>query len=56
MDIIGTQFNITLGSWRMHFNFGIEEVDERPEPTAPNAPHRLYVTKRTTTGVRPGDR
>lgn len=56
MDIIGTQFSITLGSWRLHFNFAIEETDERAMPPPASAPHRLYVKGRTATGARPGDR
>jgi hypothetical protein len=56
VDIIGTQFSITLGTWRLHFNFAIEETEERAPQAAPSAPHRLYVRGRTTTGARPGDR
>lgn len=56
MDIIGTQFSITLGTWRLHFNCAIEETEERAMQAMPPAPHRLYVKARTTTGARPGDR
>lgn len=52
MEIVGTQFSITLGSWRLHFNFAIEETEERIAPAPPKTPHRLYVSQSEGRGAR----
>jgi hypothetical protein len=42
MEILGTHFSLSLGSWRLRFVLAIEETDDRPaEKTRP--PHRLRV-------------
>ena len=44
MEFIGTNFSITLGSWRMRICFALEDTDM---PQAPKAatPHRLRVLR-----------
>jgi len=42
MEFIGTNFAITLGSWRLRFCLALEDVDapaSQPKPT----PHRVHV-------------
>ncbi|MGB6521558.1 MAG: hypothetical protein WBE83_07285 [Candidatus Cybelea sp.] len=42
MEIIGTNFTLALGSWRLRFVLAIEDSDEAPKGrVAP--PHRLRV-------------
>jgi hypothetical protein len=43
MEIVGTQFSITLGSWRMRFCFAVEDVDT-PVPVK-EVPHRVRVVR-----------
>ena len=42
MEIIGTNFTLTLGSWRLRLGFSIEDTDA---PAAPKArpPHRVRI-------------
>jgi hypothetical protein len=42
MEIIGTNFALTLGSWRLRINFAIEETDAPVAARAP-IPHRVRV-------------
>jgi hypothetical protein len=42
MEILGTQFAITLGSWRLRLVIAVEDVDA-PEPHKPKTPHHLRV-------------
>ena len=42
MEILGTNFSITLGSWRLRFCFAVEDVDE-PVPVKTRPPHRVRV-------------
>jgi hypothetical protein len=42
MEIIGTNFILSLGSWRLRFVLAIEETDERPKERT-RVPHRLRV-------------
>ncbi|MDE2481324.1 MAG: hypothetical protein KGN02_03945 [bacterium] len=42
MEIFGTNFAITLGSWRLRFCVALEEIDGMPAPRAAT-PHRLRV-------------
>ncbi|MBV8067650.1 MAG: hypothetical protein JO113_06715 [Candidatus Eremiobacteraeota bacterium] len=42
MEIIGTNFIIALGAWRLRFVLAIEETDERPKERM-RPPHRLRV-------------
>ncbi len=41
MEIIGSNFALTLGSWRLRLGFAIEEIDT-PAMKAP-LPHRVRV-------------
>jgi hypothetical protein len=42
VEIMGTNFTLTLGAWRLRFLLAIEENEEpRKEPVRP--PHRLRV-------------
>lgn len=42
MEIIGTNFTLSLGAWRLRLVLALEETDDRPkEKTRP--PHRLRV-------------
>jgi hypothetical protein len=44
MQIFGTNFTLTLGSWRLRFVLALEEYDEpSKERVAP--PHRLRVVR-----------
>ena len=41
MEIMGTNFTITLGSWRLRLGFSIDDVDA---PVRPNeVPHRVRI-------------
>ncbi|HUA09319.1 MAG TPA: hypothetical protein VMA98_08600 [Candidatus Acidoferrales bacterium] len=42
MQILGTNFAITLGSWRLQFDFHIEDVDVPPQVAQP-PPHHVRV-------------
>ncbi|MBV9332905.1 MAG: hypothetical protein JO146_02775 [Candidatus Eremiobacteraeota bacterium] len=42
MEIIGTNFSLALGSWRLRFVLALEETDERPKERI-KPPHRLRV-------------
>jgi hypothetical protein len=42
MEILGTHFSLSLGSWRLRFVLAIEEADDRPAEKA-RPPHRLRV-------------
>jgi hypothetical protein len=42
VDIIGTNFTLALGSWRLRFVLAVEEIDERPKERI-KPPHRLRV-------------
>jgi hypothetical protein len=42
MEIIGTNFSITLGSWRLRLGFAIEDIDV-PAPVKEQPPHRIRI-------------
>jgi hypothetical protein len=42
MEIIGTNFTLSLGAWRLRFVLALEDVDAVPMPKAP-APHRVRI-------------
>jgi hypothetical protein len=42
MEIAGTHFAITLGSWRLRLSIAVEDVDA-PQSMKPKVPHRLRV-------------
>lgn len=42
MELIGTNFAITIGSWRLRLGFAIEETDD-VAAMRPPAPHRVRV-------------
>jgi hypothetical protein len=44
MEILGTHFALTLGSWRLRFVLSIEETEETRVPTR-TGPHHLTVVK-----------
>jgi hypothetical protein len=43
MEIMGTNFTITLGSWRLRFCLAIEDTDA-PQPMQPSPHHVRVVT------------
>jgi hypothetical protein len=48
MEIMGTNFSITLGSWRLRLGFAIEDVDaSAPAKEAP--PHRVRIVPEDAT-------
>jgi hypothetical protein len=42
VEIIGTNFTLSLGAWRLRLVFAIEETDERAKEQV-RPPHRLRV-------------
>ena len=44
MEIIGTNFALTLGSWRVKLCFAIEDADA-PLPMKQSPPHRVRVVE-----------
>lgn len=42
MEILGTNFSITLGSWRIGVGFTVEDVDTPPQAKEP-PPHRVRI-------------
>lgn len=42
MEILGTNFAITLGSWRLRLSLAVEDVDA-PVPAKTPAPHRVRI-------------
>lgn len=42
MEILGTNFSISLGAWRLRFVLAIEDTDTAPMPK-PQVPHRMRV-------------
>lgn len=42
MEIIGSNFSITLGSWRVRFGFAVEDIDGAPQTKEP-PPHRIRI-------------
>ncbi len=42
MEIFGTNFSITLGSWQLRFGFSVEDVDVAPQAKEP-PPHRVRI-------------
>lgn len=40
MDLIGTQFSLTLGSWRLKFGLSIEDTSLKEELPRQYAAHR----------------
>ncbi|MBV8637684.1 MAG: hypothetical protein JO322_06325 [Candidatus Eremiobacteraeota bacterium] len=44
MEILGTNFAITLGSWRLCFRLAVEDIDA-PAPAKPEVPHRIRIVE-----------
>ncbi len=44
MEILGTSFAITLGSWRLRFCLALEDVDA-PAPAKAETPHRIRIVE-----------
>lgn len=42
MEILGTNFTLSLGGWRLRFVLALEETDTQPTPR-PHAPHRVRI-------------
>jgi hypothetical protein len=42
VEIIGTNFTVSLGAWRLRFVLALEETDERPKERV-RPPHKLRV-------------
>ena len=47
MEILGTNFSITLGSWRLRLCFAVEDVDA-PAPPKVQPPHRVRIVEEVT--------
>jgi hypothetical protein len=44
MEFFGTNFTLTLGSWRLRFVVALEDTDELPhQRSAAKPPHRMRV-------------
>ena len=44
MEIVGTNFSINLGAWRLRFVLALEDTDVvAPAPQRTRPPHRLRV-------------
>jgi hypothetical protein len=43
MEILGTNFSITIGSWKLRFCLAIEDTD-MPVPAPVRAPHHVRYT------------
>lgn len=44
MEILGTNFSLTLGSWRLCLRFAVEDVDA-PEASSRQTPHRIRIVE-----------
>jgi len=42
MEILGTNFTLSLGAWRLRFVLAIEDTDAQAAPK-PQVPHRMRV-------------
>ena len=42
MDIIATNFTLSLGSWRLRFVLAVEDTDAPPAPKV-RPPHKMRV-------------
>ncbi len=43
MEIFGTSFNLTLGSWRLRLGIALEDVDAPGAPATRKHPHRVRI-------------
>jgi hypothetical protein len=43
MEILGTNFTLSLGAWRLRFVLAIEDTDAQPMPK--QHPHRMRVVR-----------
>ena len=43
MEILGTNFAITLGSWRLCFRLAVEDIDAPAPQSKAHTPHRIRV-------------
>jgi hypothetical protein len=50
MELLGTQFSLTLGSWRLRFAFAVEDVEQPPTTVAP--PHHVRIVPERTYSTR----
>ena len=42
MELFGTNFSITLGSWKLRFCVALEDIDT-PQPAKAATPHRIRI-------------
>ncbi|HTX56422.1 MAG TPA: hypothetical protein VMD47_04885 [Candidatus Acidoferrales bacterium] len=47
MEIMGSNFSITLGSWRVRFGFTVEDVDV-PQEAKESPPHHVRIVTEDT--------
>lgn len=46
MEILGTNFAITLGSWRLCFRLAVEDIDAPAAPQSrAHTPHRIRIVE-----------
>lgn len=43
MELIGTNFCLNLGGWRLRLSFAIDDNEEEPAARKARPPHRLRV-------------
>ncbi|HET9030574.1 MAG TPA: hypothetical protein VFN49_10370 [Candidatus Aquilonibacter sp.] len=48
MEILGTNFAITLGSWRLCFRLAVEDVDAPAPAAKAHVPHRVRIVEEDT--------
>ncbi|HTU82363.1 MAG TPA: hypothetical protein VMF61_09545 [Candidatus Acidoferrales bacterium] len=44
MEIMGTNFTLSLGGWRLRFVLAIEDADT-PPPPKPRSPHKVRIVQ-----------
>lgn len=45
MEILGTNFAITLGSWRLCFRLAVEDIDAPAAQSQSHTPHRVRIVE-----------
>jgi hypothetical protein len=48
MEILGTNFAITLGSWRLCFRIAVEDIDAPALPAKPQPAHHVRIVEEQT--------
>lgn len=44
MELLGTNFSISIGNWRLRFVLAVEDTDV-PAPAKARPPHRMRVVR-----------